>query len=79
MRSPVEEEGHHSARLRSSRWTGILWPEASSTQGTSFTLGTMELPGRLVVDIVALRTKLAEYFPGEGTDKVPKPLQALYK
>lgn len=35
----------------------------------------MELPGRLVVHIVALRTKLAEYFPGEGTDKVSKPLQ----
>lgn len=79
MRSPVEEEGHFIAqlptRLRSSRWTGIMRLEASSTQGASFTLGTMGLPGRLVADTVALRTKLAEYFPGEGTDKVPKPLQ----
>lgn len=63
------------ARLCSSRLAGILWPETSSTQGASFTLRTTGLQGRLVVDTVALRTKLAEYFPGEGTDKVPKPLQ----
>lgn len=35
----------------------------------------MGLRDRLVADTVALRTKLAEYFPGEGTDKVSKPLQ----
>lgn len=70
-----DTHGSAPSQAPSSRLAGILPPEASSTQGASFTLRTTGLRGRLVADTVALRTKLAEYFPGEGTDKVPKPLQ----
>lgn len=78
VRSPVEEAGHSplSSQPGSVHLDWLVFcclkpvpPKELPSHWEPWGCGADWL-----VDTVALRTKLAEYFPGEGTNKVPKPL-----